>query len=796
MLDKESYFSGMYFTEYFLLCHSIAFRVRYMSFPFFLSSLRVKLPFRIFCIVVLVFTLSIIISLSIFDSIIRSIKSEYAENAALAVSANANIQIRQAKHDLQVIATLPYVLDALEKLPEAHHVAAFQREHPNLAPSLLKVQNAFGFYRNLFLVNQAGEYIVGTKQSLLDMSAEEERQHIEKLIQFYGVNTSKSIRNPITNELLLPMFLRLEHDQHVGGLVAALQISDILSMAMRETPHDEIHAMAVTANPDGLKTVYDINDKFLPKDTRSINNALLENTRGVITVEHENEELTIGYARVSDSSIYILGIVDSSFKHAYLNTIKTAMILVSIIAAIAIFITVYLFVRPVTRDIARISAFAKNIAEGSAENNISIVRDDELGSLAQSLEHMVYSLKDMIERSEAATKAKSDFLARMSHEIRTPMNGIIGMTYLAMSAEPDKKQMEYLERIDTASKSLLSIINDILDFSKIEADKMEMVYGDLEITSMLSDIHNLLLPKCIEKHLTFACTIDDNVPKHIKTDALRLTQICTNLCSNAIKFTSHGYVSLHVSLADAHSYEKGSEFEILFTVKDTGIGMSQAEQDVVFEAFTQADGTHTRKYGGTGLGLAICKRLVDLLNGSIYVESHKGEGSSFCFTIKTMEGEEKAINNDFVPLETYPPISLDILLVEDNEINQIIAQEVLKQMGADTTLAHNGAEAVNLWETGSYDLILMDIQMPIMDGLTATKHIRSSNRPRSKTVPIIAMTAHAMTGDREKSLEAGMNDHLTKPIDIDQLRTALSFWGNSAREELENNSLTSYRENP
>ncbi len=755
-----------------------------MNVTAFFSSLRVKLPIRILCIVVLVFSLSIAITLFIFDSIINDLKDDHAENASQAVSANVNIQIRQAMHDLRVVSTLPVINTALENLPEIHKVAEFQQNFPELGEVLLKIQNAYGFYRNLFLVNQYGEYLVGTKQTLMNVSAEDERQAIEKQLQLDNVSVAQVIRNPNTRELLLPMFLRVEHANNMGGIVATLQLGDILNMAMRDTTHDEIHTLPVIALKDGLRTVHEVNAKALPIDTHTINNTLLENSRGVLHVVHNDEELTIGYAQVTGTSIFILGVVDSTFKHNYINTIRNSMLAVGIIAAFIIFAIVYFFVRPVTRDIARISVFAKNITKGSTENEISINRNDELGSLAQSLEHMVHSLKDMVERSEAATKAKSDFLARMSHEIRTPMNGIIGMTYLALSAEPDPKQRQYLERIDGAAKGLLGIINDILDFSKIEADKMDMLYSNVSLPALVSSIHDMLITKCAEKHLTFSCTIDDNVPKNIKTDALRLMQICSNLCSNAVKFTTHGYVSLHVGLANVLNYERGMEFELLFTVKDTGIGMTEMEQGVIFEAFTQADGSHTRKYGGTGLGLAICKKLVELLGGSIHVDSKKGKGSTFSFTIKTMEGELSEVDEQASSAqEAFPLVPLDILLVEDNEINQTIAIEILQEMGAQVTLAQNGIEAVNTWESGEFDLILMDIQMPLMDGLTATKHIRASNCPRSKTVPILAMTAHAMTGDREKSLSAGMNDHITKPIDIDQLRTALSFWGSSAKAE-------------
>jgi CheY-like chemotaxis protein len=365
------------------------------------------------------------------------------------------------------------------------------------------------------------------------------------------------------------------------------------------------------------------------------------------------------------------------------------------------------------------------------------------------------------------------------------MNGIIGMTYLALRDQPDERQRNYLLRIDKAAKSLLGLINDILDFSKMEADKLAIVNSTFSLSGMFRSVYDLLYVKSQEKKLDLDFTAADDVPDILVGDSLRLSQICINICSNALKFTEAGFVHMHVSRQPTQDDMQDNLIRLLFAVKDTGIGMTPEEQKRIFDSFAQADGSTTRKYGGTGLGLAISKSLCQLMGGDIWVESRPGRGSTFYFMVVMGEGsqEELEANQSSVALgeEAAPLPALHVLLAEDNDINQEIALEILKGMGITATIAHNGAEALQLWQTETFDLILMDIQMPVMDGLTTTRNIRACADSRSKTVPIIAMTANAMSGNREKSLEAGMNDHITKPLDVDELRSALLLWGGIAK---------------
>ena len=408
----------------------------------------------------------------------------------------------------------------------------------------------------------------------------------------------------------------------------------------------------------------------------------------------------------------------------------------------------------------------------------------ELKATLNEMHKVESDLRLARDAAEESTKAKSEFLANMSHEIRTPMNGIFGMLHLVLKTELLPKQRDYLQKTLYSANNLLRIINDILDFSKIEAGKLEIENIPFSLPEICEELHTVFSARIAERGLAFFVDASAVPQETILGDPLRLKQVLFNLVSNAIKFTDKGEVRVIIK----REKRNGSQVQYAFSVHDTGIGLTPEQQSCLFSAFTQTDASTTRKYGGTGLGLAISKSLVSMMQGNIWVESELGKGTTFFFSAVFGANDEKADAQQPAPPDlagggAVVAIAVDplvqkrkglILLVEDNDINQIIAEELLKIAGYEVDIANNGKEALFMIEQKEYAAVLMDIQMPVMDGLTATRAIRENDR--FGKLPVIAMSAHAMSGDKEKSLACGMNDHITKPISPEVLYSTLDLW--------------------
>ena len=417
----------------------------------------------------------------------------------------------------------------------------------------------------------------------------------------------------------------------------------------------------------------------------------------------------------------------------------------------------------------------KAIAQLDPENILTSTDDSEIINTIDFLEKQIVKQKKLEaelisskEFAEKASKAKGEFLSVMSHEIRTPLNAIIGISYIMMSANDlDATQQKNIKTLHISAQNLLVLINDILDFNKIEEGKIILAETPIDIYELIKNIKDSQNQPAIERSNIIKLIINQDIPQFIVSDEVRLNQIITNLLSNAIKFTNNGQITFETSLIN----QDVNTVEILFSIQDTGIGIPTDKQECIFDHFTQADTHITRDFGGSGLGLAIVKKLLKLFGSDIHVESEEGKGSRFYFSIEFEKAQQAIIPSDKKDfIEPLPAFNgKKILLVEDVEFNILFTEQILKTWGAAVDVANNGAEAIKKVEQNIFDVVLMDLRMPVMDGFTATKEIRKFNT----VIPIIALTASASSELLEKILDDGFNDHVLKPFAPKDLNKAI-----------------------
>jgi signal transduction histidine kinase len=401
----------------------------------------------------------------------------------------------------------------------------------------------------------------------------------------------------------------------------------------------------------------------------------------------------------------------------------------------------------------------------------------EMETYNRYLDGLVHQSAKARVEAEAAARLKSDFLATMSHEMRTPLNGILGMTAVLLSRQLGERERDYVETIRQAGEALRTLVDDVLDLSKIEAGKLRLEQNDFELAKPVTDTLQIVQTLVAQKPLRVVSETDPRLPQFVRGDMVRIRQILLNLLSNAIKFTPQGTIEVSLQLQSLD----GQECEILFSVKDEGVGITEEQQRRLFRPFSQAEDSTARVYGGTGLGLAICKRLVELMGGRIGVTSRPGEGSLFWFTVRMLIAHPPVVVSEPVTpsVAAVDPKTAQILLVEDNKINQKVALLMLKNLGYPVDVAQNGSEALEAFDAKHYDLILMDCMMPLMDGFEATRRLRAFGG-HGVSVPVIAMTASAFDDDRLACLSAGMNDFISKPVCEHDLGSKLEFWLKSA----------------
>ncbi len=579
----------------------------------------------------------------------------------------------------------------------------------------------------------------------------------------------------------------------IGQVTASSVISEdfatVIEHCLRVVKESPSIIYVVITRNDGFSLIFTksgwkqgtLSGEWLPTGSRDSKNSIQKNDLSSVKVYHYS--FPFQYSSIDWGWIHIglsLETFNANIKTMYLRTLLLALICLTVGCSIA-----PVFARRLTNPISTLVNTTELVAYGDLAARVNIRTGDELEFLGQSFNTMTEKLQQTQtetvtakNRAEAASKAKSQFLANMSHEIRTPMNGVLGLLGLLRNAPVGDEQLRMIQMAHGSAEKLLEIINNILDFSKIEAGKLQIHSTYFTPADLVREVIDMFWIKVQGTNVNLMCAIDDAVPKAVKADNVRIRQVLINLIGNAIKFTEQGEVSLRLTLAG-----KTSEHALLrFEIQDTGSGIPPDKQQVVFDPFSQADNSMSRQYEGTGLGLAISKELVEAMGGHIGLQSELGKGSLFWFTIRTQNTGVIPASTPFDGrvAESVVRHGRDqmprVLLAEDNRVNQELGRMVLESLDCEVDVAWNGREAVEAVLEKDYDLVLMDCQMPEMDGYEATVIIRQSESESTvekRRTYIVALTANVMDGDRDLCIAAGMDDYVSKPFKPRQIQALL-----------------------
>ncbi|MDR1396944.1 MAG: response regulator [Desulfarculales bacterium] len=735
-----------------------------------------------------------------YSSILRSAQAiESAQGNAITAVHNISTQQRiiseNTKILLMTLSQLPALLDGNKSVS---------------ADFLKNVLSQYPLYDNLFVVDLQGRLInsaVGLPEELTDISS---RRFFREARRARAFSVGDSMGG-LGGEKVQSLHFSYPIMDSLGQMEAIVVASTSSALYSRYFAGSDLSGDGNLCLTDRSgRIIYSVSGqgRFVPGDKLPDklwqDLEVMYDDRGIFnTLDFDGKTIIVAYQRLRLSSSewpylnVILAIPEGEVYGAARQEMYFSLSLLGLALLLAlgtVFLVSNFIIMP---GVNRLVNTARSLTEGDFNARADMgEQKSELGAVGTALDEMATALQqrtgDLVEakdRAEDANRAKSEFLANMSHELRTPLNGVLGMLQIMQLSELNREQKESLDTAIYSGRNLLRIINDILDFSKIEAGKLDIEAVPFNLRESCRAVYDIFKPEAGGKGIEFVLHIEDDVPVCLLGDEVRVRQIIFNLIGNAIKFTSQGRVELQISREGREAAEQ--DFcRTRFVVRDTGIGIASDKLDKIFESFTQADGATTRKYGGTGLGLTIVRRLVELMRGEISMTSQEGKGTTMTvllpFTIIADQGIAKPADGELE--QARDPENLFLLLAEDEPVNRITSTRFLQHLGHRVVHAENGRQALDiLTEHPDLDGILMDIQMPLMDGMEATRIIRNSHELRQfSLIPIIALTAHALTGDREKFLQTGMNDYLSKPLNRHELREVLRrvFGGPASGKEI------------